>query len=151
MDCEYADSVARSPEVYDRIRDDTTPPRETVTLSGVPALYLRAFDGDDPVGVFMLALKPKGELEAHTLLTVTGYRALALGRLALDFIFTESPCLRVTSVCRSNNRPAHIFASLMGLKDVRPLPPVTVNGKLVEQMEVAITREEWAQKYHPQP
>ena len=142
-DVAYADEVLRRPDIFARVRDDSTPAAEHFSFTGVPGVLLRAFNGDEPLGFFFLVEKIPGVFEVHTALTVTGSKALSLGRLGIEWVFNHLDCVALTSVCRSNNRAAHVFAALNGFRDGVTMPSVLIDGEVVTQISVSLSRADW--------
>lgn len=100
--------ILTTPAIYRRIGEDTAPPIAEYDPPEHPSIWnVLAFDGDELLGCF--CFYPEGAIswQAHTcLLPSARGRVIEAARGVIDWIWGNSPCLRITTRVPVFNVPA---------------------------------------------
>lgn len=149
-DVDYFDSLVQDPAIRGKIGDDRSPALETVRpLATVGSIFLRVWEGDKPLGGFILVPKWVSVYEVHTLLSEDGRGAKGVeaGKQMVSWAFTHSNCLRLVSYCPDFCRESLVFAHAIGGRtDFRRENVFVKHGKRVGCTYVSLTLWEWLRK-----
>ena len=142
-DLQEINFVLNAPEVKRWICDDFT--KNEITQRNLDFLYLKVLINCDLVG--LLAGVPRGsiELEAHT-----AYLKKAWGNtieptyLAIDWVFKNTNCEKITGRTPVDNKRALAFNSRLGFKlEGINRKSIYRNGKLIDQLYYGLEKSSW--------
>ncbi len=129
--------LLRNPRLYDFLADDFSPPREEAVAFEHPALlYLLARDGAGLLGFFLLDPRSAVLYDVHVTMPLDR-RALAAMRALLGpdgWIWSNTPCQRVSASLPAWNRVAQRFAYRAGLREFGRNPEASQKGRLLHDL-----------------
>lgn len=156
-------SLANDPSIYDKVKDDTSPEVGQFSLAsamGNPEnVFLRVNARDELAesptviaGGFCFVYRGYGIYEVHTMLLpkFRGKFAIIAGRLVMEWMFTRTNALTLTSFARADCPEAEVFATLSGFKKdgVRPWRK-SIGGAPMETTYLSLTIREWIRQSWP--
>lgn len=132
------------PQLYGAAVDDFSPEREQFLPRRDDAIwYVGAFVGGGYIGLFALAPQNTICWEIHTRLLPAswGATAAAAARAVVPWIWENTPCRRLVTVCPAYNRLAIRFAQRAGLERYGVNPASwQKGGRLVDQVLLGISK-----------
>ncbi len=142
----YIKSVFLNPTIYAEMRDDLCP-AEAKDLPHhyafeISGFFLRVFVDAVPAGFFWLVWKGD-EVEAHTALleNCRGRAAINATKIAIDWVFKNTPAKAITSYAWSDAPLASWLCRMVGMACDRTEPwPNPRNGKPVNISYYALKR-----------
>jgi hypothetical protein len=156
-DADVLDAILHHPDVGERTRHDTMPPLAEMTLKPLletnpSASAVLARVRGVPAGFWLVLAKGAGVFEIHTnfLPQYRGAKALVASRLALDWMFLNTPATRLTSFVPGCLPEVAAYAAWCGLKTdfIRPAA-WPKGGQRHDVAHVSLTVEEWARSAWP--
>lgn len=161
-DYAYLKSLFEQPEIYDRVADDSSMPREAIELDalrGLRALVLLVSKDSVAVGCFLLLPHQTASglniaektYEVHTVLSEAcrGRHAWRAGRLGIQWMFTETDCAKLVSRCPEDNPQSLVFAMCQGFHICERKRDWLKRGQLLYSNHVELTREQWQPRPAP--
>ena len=137
-------SIITHPKVYPNVSDDFSPKREDFVPIEHPGIwYVLVSDGEELLGVFTFIPQNAVCWEVHTCLlpNAWGERAKDAGRGVIQWIWDNTPCLRIVTNVPRYNRLALGFALQSGLKQFgNNSRSYMKKGKLHDQILLGISR-----------
>lgn len=145
-DRELISRTMAHPRVYPHISDDGCPPRQDFAAHLDDSLiYLGAFDGGEYLGLFLAHPQNLVCYEVHTCLlpSAWGESALLASTACRDWLFSNTPCVRIITNVPDGNDLALSFAKRSGMSEFGRNPKsIQVNGILLDQVLLGISKEE---------
>lgn len=156
-DADLLDAILHHPEVGERTRHDEMPPLAEMTLKpliegGQGAIALLARVKGEAAGFWLVLAKGAGVFEVHTnfLPQYRGAKALLASRLALDWMFLNTPALRLTSFVPGCMPEVAKYQAWNGFKtDFVRAAAWPNGGKRHDVSHVSLTLAEWARTAWP--
>jgi RimJ/RimL family protein N-acetyltransferase len=117
-DFDLINQIARHPDVFAGSADDGVTDSASVDMSAAPMLYLLARCAGEVAGFFALQFHNSVMAEIHTCLLphCRGAAAELIAKRVVDWIFSNTPCRKLTTMVPACNRPALFFAMRAGLR-----------------------------------
>lgn len=112
--------IATHPRIYPSISDDFSPKREEwEPFKGDEIWYLVARDNGEVLGMFALIQSNKICWQVHTCMLPSSWGELALraAKEATEWVWKNSPCLRLITEVPAYNRIALHFAKSAGMTE----------------------------------
>jgi RimJ/RimL family protein N-acetyltransferase len=141
-DMELVRQIATEPSVFRMIADDYMEPAEFHPVADPAVLYLLAFEGETLLGVWVFVPENTICWQVHTwMLPVARGRALRAAKLAMEWIWHTTPCLRITTTVPAFNRLALSLAQKTGMMETGVNPRSFMkHGKLWSQTLLGVSR-----------
>jgi RimJ/RimL family protein N-acetyltransferase len=111
-DYELARQIITHPQIYPAITDDSSPAREAYQpIESEALIYLALYDDAELIGMFLFVPITGVTLEVHTCIlpTAWGARAGEAARVAMAWIWANTPAARIVGSVPESNRLAHRF------------------------------------------
>jgi hypothetical protein len=138
--------MARTPELYRQMGDDSAPPRDEYhVLRDERIVYVLAMDGDEPLGFFMLVPESRVMAKFHSIIlpSAWGPRALAAIKGLFEWTWRETQFQRLITDVPEFNRAALSFGKRAGLTQYGYNEASFLKGgKMIGQYNLAISRPE---------
>jgi RimJ/RimL family protein N-acetyltransferase len=139
-------AIITHPKVYPYVTDDASPKAEDYQPVDHPlVVYALATDGDEVLGVWTLVPQNAICWEVHTSLLPCSYgqRSRDAAKIMLEWLWANTPCLRVITNVPRYNRVAYRFAKDAGLKEFGVNEKSFLKGgNLHDQIMLGISKEE---------
>ena len=149
-DARGVDHVWKHPEVFPDIADDyvTDPDKfDTEILLQNESIYvLGGFHNFAITSIFYYQPHNTIMYEVHSavLPEYRGKQAIEFAKLSLDSMFTETACMKVITHVPEGNPAAYALARRVGMvKEGVNRASIMKNGKLIDQVFLGITKEEF--------
>lgn len=137
-------SIVTHPKVYPHISDDFSPRPENWEPLAVDAVWhLLLEDGEEVLGVFILVPESQIMCKVHTCILPNAYgeRALRAARAATEWVWANSPCLRVITDVPEFNSLALRFSKAAGMLEYGRNPESFMKrGKLWTQICLGMSK-----------
>jgi RimJ/RimL family protein N-acetyltransferase len=136
--------VMTHPAVYRHLTDDTSPPADEFRpIESDLFWYLLAWDGNELLGLWLLVPHSAVCWEIHTALLpdAWGERARQAATVALEWIWTHTPCRRIVTGVPQGNRVAFRFALAAGMEQYGVNEASFLRGgRMLDQICLGISR-----------
>ena len=112
-------SIATHPRVYPAISDDYSPaPEDWKPFIEEAVQYILAKYDDELLGMWVLIPENRVNWKVHTCLLPAGYgsRGAEAARVGIEWVFANSPCLRISTEVPEYNQLALRFSMNAGMK-----------------------------------
>lgn len=143
-DAELIRGVITHPAIWPHVSDDFIKDSEYYpTIEGL--IWLKVFD-ENLLGIYMVQRHNFISYEIHTCMLplAWGDKAKQASKLVLDWIFSNTDCLKLTTHVPENNPLALRYAKKAGLKEEgNNRKSIMKNGLLLDQAQLGITKEEY--------
>lgn len=137
-------AIATHPKVYPHVSDDFSPkPEDYKPPESDSILYLLCKDGDEVLGMWTLIPENGICWQVHTCLLPNAYgpRAAKAVKLATEWVWRETQCLRIVTNVPEYNRLALMFALKAGMTRYGINPKSFMkDGHLHDQVLLGITK-----------
>jgi len=144
-DFELIRSIMIDPRLFDAAADDFTGSSENWEPRRDTGIwYVLAFDGDRLLGLFALAPQSNICWEIHTRLLPVAWGAIAAAAAAavVPWIWANTPCVRLVTICPSYNRLAIRFAEKAGMVRYGLNPQSWLkNSRLHDQVLLGLSKD----------
>ena len=145
MNSELIKAIATHPSVYPFISDDFSPsPEQWQPVINEDSLYLVFRDGETALGMFALFPENRVCWKVHTCFLPVGYgeSAKQAAQICQQWMWENTPCVRIVTDVPEYNAIAHRFARAAGLTEYGRNPRSYLkNGKLWDVILLGISRE----------
>ena len=147
-DLEAVNRVMKHPDVYPHTWHDGRVPVEQFTAKNLllcaPPVHVLIDDQDSFVATFTPDNNIMWVVHDNALPEVRGKYARDAGRAMLDWMFTNTPCLKVIGRTPYTNPRARMFAQMVGFTiEGRLKNAYMLNGKLYDMWVVGICKEDF--------
>lgn len=136
--------IIAEPRIYRAIMDDGAPadPGEFVVAAYESIWYVLCYDGPELLGCFALFPQNSTTWQVHTILLPQAWgRATDAARGFVEWVWANTPCLRITTVVPVFNRLALRLAEKAGMvKFGTDTGSFLKNGQLYDQILLGISK-----------
>lgn len=143
-DASLITSVVTHPSIWPHVSDDSVRVDEYhPTIDGL--IWLKVFD-DNLLGIYMIQRHNFINYEIHTCMlpSAWGKKAKQASKLVLDWIFSNTECMKLITHVPEDNPLALRYAKNAGLMvEGNNRKSIMKNGKLLDQTQLGITKEEY--------
>lgn len=143
---EVIDHVLKHPKIKECIGDDFSGDVEYPIMDNI---YYLAVYGQELAGMFVVFPLNAVTYDAHSAILPEYYgdKAKEAGRLAIDWVFDNTDCLKINGSTPVYNRLAVKYSEEIGfIREGINSKSIMKNGKLYDQIYFGLEREEWELK-----